>query len=300
MLKSDFFKCLYRMLIFCAIMFYTHTAFCEIAFVANVDNNWDLYVMEGPGAPPVRLTQTGLDEKDPAWSPTGPSLIYATSDGNLNTLDLKTKQSRIIAVTQRKTAKVTPSVSPDGTQVAFAQFRSPDQGDDTDLMMFDMKTGQAFRVLDQPAIQMWPAWSPDGTRLVYSQVHCSFECGRLIQELWVASPLEHWSRQLLMTHSNCQQPVWSKDGHALAFSSDKEGNQDIWVVDLTTWSLKQMTNHGDMDVKPAWSPDDSTLAFVSTRSGTMEIWLKQVKNGGLSRLTPFKNKSVPCKDVIWW
>ena len=39
-----------------------------IAFVANVDGNWDLFTVDDEGRNPVQLTDTPYDEKDPAWS----------------------------------------------------------------------------------------------------------------------------------------------------------------------------------------------------------------------------------------
>jgi TolB protein len=130
-------------------------------------------------------------------------------------------------------------------------------------------------------------------------MQCSSECGRLIQELWVLNPREKWSRQLLLTHSFCQQPVWSPDGKKIAFSSDQSGNYDIWVVELKSWRLQQITHDPGLDVKPAWSPDGEKIAFISTRSGKMEIWIYDLKTRESSKLNPFVDKTFECKDVVW-
>src|SRR5689334_17065199 len=51
----------------------------RIAFVANLDGNWDLFVVESQGRA-QRLTETPLDERAPALSPRGSRVVYSTSD----------------------------------------------------------------------------------------------------------------------------------------------------------------------------------------------------------------------------
>ena len=277
----------------------TVNAFADIAFVANVDGNWDLFTVDDEGRNPVQLTDTPYDEKDPAWSLDRKKIVYATSDGYLNLIDTVTGERHQIAIDEQNTPKVCPCFSPDGKQMAYAQFRPPGSGDDTDLMTFNFETNATSRVLDQYALQMWPDWSPDGRRLVYTSAHCSGDCGRMIQELWIADPEGGWARQLLLTNSFCQQPAWSPDGRQVAFSSDKSGNFDIWVISLEDWRLEQITKDKSLDVSPAWSSDGKRLAFVSTKSGKIEIWIKELRNGELRRLRPFGERDVECKDVAW-
>ena len=281
------------------ILLYAANGHSQIAFVANLNGNWDLFIADDNGNNPIQLTKTEYDEKDPSWSPDKKTIVYATSDGQLNIINLETKESHHIAKTKLKTPKISPSFSPDGKEIAFAQFRLPEEGDDTDLMLYNLETKKLSRIIDQYAIQMWPVWSPDGSRIVYANMHCSGECGRLIQELWIAAPTEKWSRQLLLTHAFCQQPVWSPDGKKIAFSSDQSGNYDIWIIDLNDWKLQQITTCDGLDVKPAWSPDGKKIAFISMRSGLMEIWIKDLKNGKVELMRPFGNRKIECKDVVW-
>jgi Tol biopolymer transport system component len=51
-----------------------------MAFVANVDGNWDLFTADDNGENPVRHTNTLYDEKDPCWSSDKKRIVYATSD----------------------------------------------------------------------------------------------------------------------------------------------------------------------------------------------------------------------------
>jgi len=280
-------------------LIYAGQACADIAFVANADRNWGLFSVNDDGKNLVQLTNTPYDEKDPCWSSDKKKIVYATSDGQLNIVDVGTREKRQVAVAQQSPPKISPSFSPNDKEIAFIQFRPAEQGDDTDLMIFNPETEATRRVLDQYAMQMWPAWSPDGNRILYTSIHCAGDCGRMIQELWLADPSGGWARQLLMTNSLCQQPAWSPDGKRIAFASDRGGSLDIWVLSLEDWKLEQVTTDESLDVSPAWSPDGKRLAFVSTRSGRMEIWIKDLGSGDLRRLRPFGERVVECKDVAW-
>ncbi|WP_155308986.1 TolB family protein [Desulfosarcina ovata] len=281
------------------LAFAASNLFADMAFVANVDGNWELFRATDDGRNPIRITTTVHDERDPCWFPDRNKIAYSASDGGIYVANLDSGKTNLILQHDPKRPQITPSVSPDSKKIAFSQFRLPDEKDDTDLMIHYLDSERTSRLLDQPAIQIWPSWSPDGTRIAYASVHCSAECGRIIQELWVAESRGSWSRQLLLTHGFCQQPDWSPDGRRIAFSSDHGGNYDIWIVDLDDWKLQQLTVDKALDVKPAWSPDGKEIAFVSTRSGLMEIWVKNLGRGNLQKLSPFGDRKVECKDVAW-
>ncbi len=60
-------------------------------------------------------------------------------------------------------------------------------------------------------------------------------------------------------------PAWSPDGQAIAFTSDRSGNPDIWVLELGGGELVRITEDPAEDTQPAWSPDGRQLAFSSSR-----------------------------------
>ncbi len=271
----------------------------DMAFVANLDGNWDLFTVDDQGENLTRLTQTPYDEKDPAWSPDRKMLVYATSDGAINIMHVASKETMQIKNDDPALQKYGPVFSTDGNRLAYAQANK-ELRDDTDLVVYDLqkKTSKVF--LHQVGIQMWPAWSPDGKHLAYTSLHCNEACGRFIQELWLAGANGKWAKQLLMTNSFCKQPAWSPDSARLAFSSDKAGNFDIYVLHPGTGLVEQITTDSNMDESPAWSPDGKRIAFVSTNSGIMQLWIKNLDSGELKMLRPFGDKVTPCKDVAWW
>jgi hypothetical protein len=62
-----------------------------------------------------------------------------------------------------------------------------------------------------------------------------------------------------------QTPAWSPDGHRIAFSGMAGGLSDLYVLDLASGTVRQLTDDRYAHLHPAWSPDGGTLAFVTDR-----------------------------------
>jgi Tol biopolymer transport system component len=75
-----------------------------------------------------------------------------------------------------------------------------------------------------------------------------------------------------------EEPAWSPDGSKIAFTSDRGGNYDIYVMSSNGTNIQQLTsnpfaslllNPGNAaDFAPAWSPDGKRIAFVSGRNNS--------------------------------
>ncbi len=52
----------------------------------------------------------------------------------------------------------------------------------------------------------------------------------------------------------------------------KGGNPDIYVMDLGSKQLTQLTNHFGIDTEPTWSADGASLYFTSDRGGRPQIY----------------------------
>jgi Ca2+-binding RTX toxin-like protein len=77
-------------------------------------------------------------------------------------------------------------------------------------------------------------------------------------------------------------PAWSPDGKSIAFSSDRDGNREIYVMNADGTDQRRLTNTGGtvdpidphgLDADPAWSPDGKQIVFDSNRDGDYEIYV---------------------------
>ena len=63
-----------------------------------------------------------------------------------------------------------------------------------------------------------------------------------------------------------RDPSWSPNGKRIAFSSTRNRQTDIYVMDADGGNQQNITNHPDKDWHPSWSPDSERIAFVSSRT----------------------------------
>ena len=76
-----------------------------------------------------------------------------------------------------------------------------------------------------------------------------------------------------MTHNKKGEwgPAWSPDGTKLAFSSHRDGDSEIFVMDRNGSNLRKLTNNDWSDELPDWSPDGRRLVFSSTKGDEQDI-----------------------------
>lgn len=71
----------------------------------------------------------------------------------------------------------------------------------------------------------------------------------------------------------------------MAFTSDRDGNPEIYVVYQGDAGEQRLTNDSATDRSPSWSPDGNTIAFASNRDGEFYIYLMRPDGTNLRRLT---------------
>jgi Tol biopolymer transport system component len=75
----------------------------------------------------------------------------------------------------------------------------------------------------------------------------------------------------------------------IAFTSRRDGNEEIYVMNAAGRDLANLTDHPAADNLPAWSPDGQRLAFVSDRSGKPEVYSMDASGSALTPLTDLPN-----------
>ncbi len=84
-------------------------------------------------------------------------------------------------------------------------------------------------------------------------------------------------RRLTQTRSiNCW-PAWSPDGKQIAFTSNRDGNYEIYVMNADGSAPRNLTQHPSQDNFCAWSPQGKRLAFISNRAGGYDVYIMEVR-----------------------
>ena len=65
------------------------------------------------------------------------------------------------------------------------------------------------------------------------------------------------------------QPRFSPDGKTVVFTSDKDGGDNVWTIEVATKTLKQITKgKGNRYRSPEWTPDGDYIVVSDTAAGT--------------------------------
>jgi serine/threonine protein kinase/Tol biopolymer transport system component len=219
--------------------------------------------------------------------------------------------------------ETTPTISPDGTTVAYAvqvngswdihaqrvggrnatpivndpqrdekgAAFSPDgtqlafhSADATGGIFIAGATGESVRRVTNGGFD--PAWSPDGTQIVYATEEVNDPASRLGNStLYVASVSGGVPRKLV--DGDGVQPAWSPSGVRIAYWSNVGGQRDLFTVAASGGAPVRVTNDPAIDWSPAWSPDGKFIYFSSDRGTAMNLWRIAVDEAsGAVRGTP--------------
>jgi Tol biopolymer transport system component len=125
------------------------------------------------------------------------------------------------------------------------------------MKKFDFDSGVA-----QPAKGIvGPALSPDGKRIVFEALN----------QLWL---MEIGKKPEPLTNDAFYKTdaAWSPDGTKIAYSSDKAGTEDIYILDLATKAGKRVTTSSESaEFSAAWSPDGKMLAYQDQTGSTYTL-----------------------------
>ena len=68
-------------------------------------------------------------------------------------------------------------------------------------------------------------------------------------------------------------PRYSPDGKKLVMSLAKNGNTDIYEMNLSNLKIERLTSYDGIDTAPSYSPDGDFITFESDRSGSQKIYI---------------------------
>lgn len=132
---------------------------------------------------------------------------------------------------------------------------------------------------DQPI--MSPSWSPDGTKIAYVSFEDNGWPGIYIHDLSTGKRKEVMN----IKGSINGAPSFSPDGRHLALTLSKDGNPEIYTLDLANGQLTRRTDNYAIDTEARWMPDGQHLVFTSSRSGGPQIYELDLSDGSTRRLS---------------
>ena len=234
------------------------------------------------------------DVADPRISPDGAWVAYT-----VGTQDLKADRQQtdlwmtswdgattLRLTTTEKESESRPRWSPDGRYLAFLSSRG-DEDEASQLWLLPRAGGEAERVSQGKAGVDDYAWSPDGTRFVFvvsdsDSVAVSGKAGK-----------DRTPPPIVIDRFYFKEDVTGYRTHK---------RSHLYLFDLATREMKQLTSGDNDDLQPAWSPDGKSLAFLSKRgpdadrTNSWEIYVVQARPGAEARQVTHSESAVNNPD----
>jgi TolB protein len=267
----------------------------RLYFSSNHSGNWELWSIRPDGGDLKQLTRTAEDEHSPAVSPDGKEILFV--DGRRTLWIMKTDGSDRKEIPLPKGIYAQPTWSPDGREIAFVKYMvlPEDRSEIWRMRREGDRWGEPKRLSPFPPMRLFPCYAPDGSKLLFTEFRRDERLGA-IEEIGVFDFAQKAFKLITHDRADSFKGVWSPTGDEIAYTSNKSGNYDVWVISLKDGRQRQLTRDPVYDGEPTWSPDGREIAFVSTRSGSKELWVMSA-TGDLPRQLTKTGKA--CKEPFW-
>jgi TolB protein len=243
----------------------------QIAFVSSRTGSKEIWVMDYDGSNQHPLTSLKTISLTPRWSPDASRIAFTcfAPSGGLVSAQIcmySLDSGKVISFARFRGTNTSPAWSPDGSQIMF----SSSMQSNPELYVTDPSGGHPKRITFSNGANTSPAWNPKTGQ----SVALVSDRGGIPQLYTMNADGTNLAKLDLPDMGYVIDPAWSPNGALLAFSWRRpSGNYDLYVMDVASRQLVELTRDAGRNERPSWAPDGRHLVFESTRGGTRQIWV---------------------------
>jgi TolB protein len=257
----------------------------QIAFVSNRTGNKEIWAMDYDGENQHAITQLHTISLTPRWSPDATRIAFTcyAQPGSSSVLSAQIciqsmLTNHLISFPHYRGTNASPAWSPDGSQIMFMSSMNGSP----ELFVTDASGQRPKRVTFSSGASTSPSWNPKTGQ----QVAFVSDRGGIPQLYTMNADGSSQTKVDLADKGYVIDPAWSPNGQLLAFSWRRpSGNYDLYVMEIATRQLVELTRDVGRNERPSWAPDGRHLVFESTRTGTRQIWSMLADGTGARQLT---------------
>jgi serine/threonine protein kinase len=245
----------------------------RIFYSSPIDGTFQIFVTDIYAAPPRQITFGERDSLVLEVSGDGTKILFGSAKEESDVWGVSLKDSKEFIAASDIDAELWADVSPDGKSIAYQSIKNLSQGNK--LFSGNIVTKNlagAGPPAELVSNGFLPKWSPDGKTLAYLRLS-----GDKIQ-IESIKPLDGQQRSLtregVSPISNTVLPYnrlqtsdfsWSPDGRQIAYVSDRNGQNNIWLTSADGTTESQLTDNVSNLVFqcPLWSADGKRIAFTT-------------------------------------
>ena len=245
----------------------------QIFFASDRDGNMEIYSIDPSGENEANFTNSRLDEFNPVVSPDRKSVAFMSGTLDENAVEvMSVSDSERVAVTAEEVRHRNVTWSPESDRIAYVS----EQGGQHQLMMVNKDATMPGLLTTIPGEEIGD-WSRSGEAVTFTVFSGA---GR---GLYIRNP--DGVNEFRLTDQPDSSPRLSPDSKRIAFISARDGNDELYMIDVDGTNLARVTQTNAPEYDVSWSPNGQTILFVSEKDGNPEIYSISKNGSNLRRLT---------------
>jgi len=253
--------------------------------------NYDIFISDIYNSHMTQLTKNKWIDFNPSISKDGSKLAFISDrDGNreIYTVDLvwmdgytQWQGQNLINITLSSENDWTPNFSPTNDKIVFSTYFP--NNDNYDVFIMNIDGSKKINLTNSTFYEKYPQFSPDGSFIIYQ----AWQKGKM--EIFFSNLLDRNNINLtrnsfsndIISHGN----AFSPEGHKIVFTSERDGNRNIYIMNSNGSDQTKLTDHPNHDYEPTFSSDGLSILFTSERDGNKEIYIMNTKGENLTNLS---------------